>query len=163
MDAIAEDKGEQGGGHHNHNVVNEDISVQNEVIGDVGNEDIPVQNEATGNEDQHWHEENIADPRERPQPIRQPPVRLGYNRPGHPALFCQAINSNIQPWQMPPYLPVHPGWPPPPTDIQPWPIPPHPLLHPGPWLPPPCSWLPMVPYPWQMFQPYHPVGQVGMW
>ena len=57
------------------------------------------------NEDQPWNDENIEDPwpAQRPQRVRQPPVRFGYNQPGNPALFCQAVNTNLQPWQMTPY------------------------------------------------------------
>ena len=33
-------------------------------------------------------------PNDDPQRVRQPPVRFGYNLPGNPALFRQAINTN---------------------------------------------------------------------
>jgi hypothetical protein len=61
------------------------------------------------NEDQPWNDENIEDPwpAQRPQRVRQPPVRFGYNQPGNPALFCQAVNTNLQPWQMTPYPGYH--------------------------------------------------------
>jgi hypothetical protein len=64
------------------------------------------------NEDQPWNDENIEDPWpvQRPQRVGQPSVRFGYNKPGNPALFCQAVNTNLQPWQMTPYPPWNPGW-----------------------------------------------------
>jgi hypothetical protein len=104
------------------------------------------------NEDQPWNDENIEDPwpAQRPQRVRQPPVRFGYNQPGNPALFCQAVNTNLQPWQMTPYPPWNPGW-----------LPPQPQF-----------WSPIaMQCPWQMFHPpmcnastpFYPIGPVGMW
>ena len=176
---IDEDEAEQEGGEGLNN---------NEVL----NENIPVQNEATGNDDQLQHDEKFANPRERPQRVRQPPVRFSYNQPGNPALFCQAINTDTQPWQMTPYS----SFPPQPwqmipyplfplTEMQPWQMTPYSSLPPQPWqmtpypsfsltnmqpwqmgpyspLPPPYGWSPMVQRPWQTFQPFYPVAQVGM-
>ena len=150
MNVIDEDEAGQEGGEGLHN---------NEVL----NENIPARNEGTGNDDQLRHDENFADPRERPQRVRQPPVRFGFRQPGNPALFCQAINTNMQPWQMTPYSSLAP---------QPWqmiPYPSFPLTNMQPWqmgpyspLPPPYGWSPMVQRPWQTFQSFYPVAQVGM-
>ena len=119
---------------------------------EIGNVNAPVQNEMAENEDQPWNDENIEDPwpAQRPQRVRQPPVRFGYNQPGNPALFCQAVNTNLQPWQMTPYPPWNPGW-----------LPPQPQF-----------WSPIaMQCPWQMFHPpmcnastpFYPIGPVGMW
>lgn len=111
----------------------------------------PVQNEVAENEDQPvWNDENIGEPwqRERPQRERQPPVRFGYNQPGNSALFCQAVNTNMQPSRLfgvAPYSPVFSGW-----------------------LPQPFFCSP-IQCPWQMFHPamchvstpFYP-GHVGM-
>ena len=179
MNVIDEDEAEQEGGEGLHN---------NEVL----NENIPAQNDATGNDDQLRHDENFAHPRERPQRVRQPPVRFNYNQPGNPALFCQSINTDTQPWQMTPYSSVpqqpwqmtpYPSFPL--TNMQPWQMTPYSSVPPQPWqmtpypsfpltnmqpwqmgpyspLPPPYSWSPMVQRPWQTFQPFYPVAQVGM-
>ena len=119
---------------------------------EIGNVNAPVQNEMAENEDQPWNDENIEDPwpAQRPQRVRQPPVRFGYNQPGNPALFCQAVNTNLQPWQMTPYPPWNPGWLPPQQQF----------------------WSPIaMQCPWQMFDPpmcnastpFYPIGPVGMW
>ena len=86
----------------------ENLPVQNEV---AENENLPVQHEVAENENQLRNDENIVDPwpRERPQRARQPPVRFGYHQPGNPALFCQAINTNVQPWKMTPCPTFNPG------------------------------------------------------
>ncbi len=153
MNAIDEEEPD-GGGLHNNEVINENAPVQNEVAehenlpmqnGVAENENLPVQHEVAENENQLRNDENIVDPwpRERPQRARQPPVRFGYHQPGNPALFCQAINTNVQPWQMAPYPTFNPGW-----------------------LQQPYVFPPMMQYPWHpMFHPFYPVpvGQVGMW
>ena len=130
---IDEDEAEHEGGEGLHN---------NEVL----NENIPAQNEATGNDDQLRHDQNFADPRERPQRMKQPPVRFGYNQPGNPSLFCQAINTDTQPWQMTPYSSV----PPQPWQMTPYPSFPRTNMQPGQMTPyssiPPQPWL-MTSYP----------------
>lgn len=90
-----------GEGHGNNETVNANEPVQNEV---AENEDQPV-----------WNDENIGESwqRERQQRVRQPPLRFGYNQPGNPALFCQTVNTNMQPSQVfgvAPYSPVFSGW-----------------------------------------------------